>query len=673
MAVTAMKRLELYAMKKDRKAILELLQRRGVVDVQATEETAELFSRMDTSQTCQELEQNAQLLEQAAALLDQYVPVKKSLLSMLEGRPLISPEDYEKSGESAAEMLKTAKHLLELGKQITDSGAQVVRLEAQQESLEPWKALDIPLGWKGTGHTRAFIGTFPEERDEAGLKEDLARLLPQVDGLELEILSRQTQQTCIFLLSLKKDAPQVEEALRSLGFTYPAFTPELPPTQESERLAEEIRKCQKEAEEAKEAICSQAEKRDQLLLAADFCTCREEKYKVLGELWQSPHVFYLTGYLPAEDTPGLLGELDKRFTLWAEALEPGPQEEPPVKLKNGFFSAPMESVVAGYSLPKKGEVDPSQVMAVFYYVLYGMMLSDAAYGILMVLGCGLALSLKKFQNMEQSMRKTLRMFLFCGISTTVWGVLFGGYFGDAIPVIAETFFHKEITVPALWFEPLSDPMRLLIFSFGIGVLHLFAGLGVQFYQLAKQKKYADAIYDVIFWYLLVGGLIVVLLSTEIFQNIAELPFQVPGVVATAAGVLAGIGAVGILFTAGRESRNPVKRFLKGLYGLYGVSSYLSDILSYSRLLALGLATGVISTVFNQLGAMLGGGVVGAIFFIVVFLIGHTMNMAINVLGAYVHTNRLQFVEFFGKFYEGGGQAYAPFATNTKHFQIKEEK
>ena len=89
--------------------------------------------------------------------------------------------------------------------------------------------------------------------------------------------------------------------------------------------------------------------------------------------------------------------------------------------------------------------------------------------------------------------------------------------------------------------------------------------------------------------------------------------------------------------------------------------------------ALGLATSVISTVFNQLGAMLGGGVVGAIFFAVVFLIGHSMNMAINLLGAYVHTNRLQFVEFFGKFYEGGGRAYTPFAANTKHFQIKEEK
>ncbi len=131
--------------------------------------------------------------------------------------------------------------------------------------------------------------------------------------------------------------------------------------------------------------------------------------------------------------------------------------------------------------------------------------------------------------------------------------------------------------------------------------------------------------------------------------------------------------MGIIATSGRESRSPVKRLLKGLYGLYNVSGYLSDILSYSRLLALGLATGVIATVFNQMGSMLGGGVVGAVFFTLVFIIGHAMNLAINLLGAYVHTNRLQYVEFFGKFYEGGGRKFEPFAAKTKYFKVTEEK
>ena len=134
-----------------------------------------------------------------------------------------------------------------------------------------------------------------------------------------------------------------------------------------------------------------------------------------------------------------------------------------------------------------------------------------------------------------------------------------------------------------------------------------------------------------------------------------------------------IGAVGIVLTSGRSSKSIGKRFLKGLYGLYGVSSYLSDILSYSRLLALGLATGVIASVFNQMGAMPGNNPLGVIIFIFAFVVGHTLNIGINVLGAYVHTNRLQFVEFFGKFFEGGGRKFAPFTTKTKYFKITEEK
>ena len=104
-----------------------------------------------------------------------------------------------------------------------------------------------------------------------------------------------------------------------------------------------------------------------------------------------------------------------------------------------------------------------------------------------------------------------------------------------------------------------------------------------------------------------------------------------------------------------------------------MTGYLSDILSYSRLLALGLATGVIAQVFNKMGSMFGDGALGIILFCAVFLIGHSLNMAINLLGAYVHTNRLQFVEFFGKFYQGGGRKYQPFGFHTKYYQFKEEK
>ena len=414
---------------------------------------------------------------------------------------------------------------------------------------------------------------------------------------------------------------------------------------------------------------SYAEKREELLFTADYYTMRADKYQVLGELWQTRHVFYLTGYVDASEAEALKAAMEQKYDALVELETPSPDEELPVKLKNGFFGAPVEGVLEGYSLPGKWEVDPSKVMCVFYYVLFGMMLSDAAYGFLISLACGIVLL--KFKNIEEGLRKTMRMFFFCGISTMFWGVMFGSYFGDAIPVIARTFFGAEVNVPPLWFAPLDDPMRLMLFSFLLGIIHLFAGLGMQIYQYCRRGKYLDALYDSGFWYMLVGGLIIALVGSDMFKDMMGLDLPIPSIVITIALVFAAIGAVGIIATSGRESRG-FKRLLKGLYGLYGVSSWLSDILSYSRLLALGLATGVIAQVFNMLGTMAGGGVIGAILFILVFVIGHVLNLLINLLGAYVHTNRLQYVEFFGKFYEGGGEKFTPFAANTKHFKITEE-
>ncbi len=669
MAVVEMKRIHVYALKDNRKKILEMLQRKAVLEVNNPEEAQGPFSKTDTASARLTFEKNSQLITGAVETLDAYAPPEKPMLAMLEGRKGIGVKQYEATAQAAPELTKTAGRINALGKRIADQQAEIARLQAQIDALKPWMGLDVSMRTIGTGSTSVFIGSFPEELTEGDIKTGIAQGAPEATGVEVEIVSTQPQQTCAFIVCLGKFGMQVESAIRAMGFTYPAAPSKTPPPQRAEELKGRIKAAREEIAGAEKEIASYAGKREELLFTADYFTMRASKYQVLGDLWQSPHVFYISGYVTAGRAPALQKELEEKYQAFVEVETPEEGEELPVRLQNGFFGAPVESVIEGYSLPGKFEVDPAKVMCVFYYVLFGMMLSDAAYGFLISLCCGIVLL--KFKNIEDSLRKSMKMFFFCGLSTMFWGVLFGSYFGDAITVVSRTFFGHEIVVQPLWFAPLEEPMRLMLFSFLLGIIHLFAGLAMQIYQLCRRGKYLDALYDSGFWYMLVGGLIIALVSTDMFQDMMSLDIPIPSMVTTIALVFAGIGAVGIVATSGRESRG-VKRFLKGLYGLYGVSSWLSDILSYSRLLALGLATGVIAQVFNMLGTMAGGGPVGAVLFILVFIIGHVLNLLINLLGAYVHTNRLQYVEFFGKFYEGGGRKFEPFAAKTKYFKITEE-
>ena len=671
MAVMPMQRIGIYALKSRRKPILELIQRRGVVEIHAEKAEDAVFRQTDTAPAKARFENNTSTLQAALEALDKLEPEKKSLLAPLEGRTPIPLSRYEETAGAAGKTLRAASRVNALWKKCADDRAEILRLEAQIRMLEPWSRLDVSMRTTGTASTAAFIGSFPAEYTEEALKAEIARGAPEIDGVAVEVLSAGTQQTCAFLLCHASNGAKLEAFLRSIGFTYPADRSKKPPQARMQDLNARIEKLRAEIDGAEAEIRTYAALRGAMQYTIDYFSMRIEKYDVLGRLWQSPHVFVITGYIPAESAPSLEKELTEKFEAYVELETPAEDEDVPVKLKNNAFAAPVEGVLESYSMPGRKEIDPSTLMAVFYYFLFGMMLSDAGYGLLMVIGCGIALA--KFKNMEESLRKFLKMFLYCGISTVFWGAMFGSFFGDAVTVIGKTFFNVDIAIPALWFTPLNEPMRLLLFSFLIGVIHLFAGLGAQFYQLARQGLWKDAIFDVVFWYMLVGGGILYLLSMQMFADMVSLGFTLPAAVGTAGAIAAGIGAVGIVLTAGRESRSPFKRLLKGLYGLYGVSSYLSDILSYSRLLALGLATGVIASVFNQMGAMLGNSPAGVAVFVFAFLVGHTLNLGINVLGAYVHTNRLQFVEFFGKFFEGGSRKFNPFSAKTKYFKITEEK
>jgi len=670
MSVLQMQRFSICAMKKDRKAILEELQSLGVLEVDTSVIEGETLEKMDTVSQKQLFERTAALADQALEVLAEYEPEKTSMLSSLEGKVLIEKEAYQKMVDNKEAFLQCANELTALSKEIAESKAAIVRLETQLETLTPWLELDVPISYSGTRRTAVIIGSIGKPMTLEEIYTGIAERNESIAMMDIQIFSESGSQTCIAAICMKEDGQALEDALRALGFSRPTQAFHATPAEQKIRLEKEMAGQRIVMERTESKIRGLAKNREKLKLFSDYYRVRAQKYDVLGALPQSRRTFLISGYVPAKDSAKLKEHLTGRYDLNVDIEEVPADEEIPILLKNGKLSGSVEGVVGSYGLPTRYEVDPSKVMSIFYIFFFGLMLSDAGYGLVMFLGC--AVLLKKYPRMSEGMSKSLRMFMYCGLSTVGWGILFGGYFGDAIQIVADVFFGVQVTIKPVWFAPLDDPMRLLIYSMLFGLIHLFVGLGVKGYMYLKDKHYLDFFCDVVLWFAFLIGLVMMLLPSQMFASISQMNFDFSPALNTLAKGLAIAGAVGLLLMSGRSSKNPILRLALGAYDLYNVTGWLSDVLSYSRLLALGLATGVIASVMNQMGSMGGSGVFGVIMYILVFIVGHVFNMAINILGAYVHTNRLQYVEFFGKFYEGGGRKFAPFKAITNYVEVKED-
>lgn len=670
-----MRRVSISALRKDRKRILEKLQALGIMEMHQIE--PEGFDRVDTRSFRQEFDNDVRVTEQALDILEQYAPEKTSVLSSLEGKELINKDDYGEIEGKAGVIMETADYIISQSKVISEKKAVCQRIAAQEEALAPWKLLGTPLTQdvQETERTTLMLGTMPPEYDQdmiyqiiSGVNEDDADAEPV--PCVVDILEENTEAKYISVICMTEDVAEVEGALRAAGFAKPQVTSDFPPAEEIKRLKDEAEKEEQDIERISSEIEGLAEYREDLRRLGDYYRMRSDKYGVISDLPETDRTFIVSGYVDEKHIPAIQKAIGEKYDCIVDVEDIGEDEDVPTVLENNRFSSSMEGVVQSYGLPGRHEFDPTTIMSFFYVFFFGLMLSDAAYGIVMAVVCGVLLW--KYKRMSEGMHKQLKLFMFCGISTAFWGFMFGGFFGDAITVIAETFFHKSVTLPALWFVPLEDPMRLLIWCLAFGIVHLFVGLAIKGYEELRDGKTLDFFCDVVLWYIFLIGLLLMLIPSEIFKSISQIEITFPPALNMAAKVLALGGAIGLVLMSGRDHKNPLLRLALGLYDVYGVTSWLSDVLSYSRLLALGLATGVIASVVNQMGSMAGGGIVGAILFIIVFLVGHAMNMAINILGAYVHTNRLQFVEFFGKFYDGGGRPLEPFTQNTKYVEVKEE-
>ncbi len=651
MAKREMKILTLCGVPAEKTALLAFLQKKGVVQL----ETVDQLPRPETGEAQAQLREALTQTRQALAILEKYAPAEKGLGAILSS-PSVSKE------ESTDPLW--AADILNLERERQERKSLAAKAAARIRQLEPWQELPVPSGFTGTAHVACFLGTVLGQPEEEEIRSRLT------GPSECFILNREKHTSRIALLCLQIQRKEAEEALKELRFApIPQGTEETPKA-EMGRQTDMLFQLHQEIRERETYLADLSKRRDSLRRLFDRQQAELLRRQAEEQLGQTERTFFLQGFLPADREKKLGEQVRRHFTVVWETRLPEPGEEVPVLLANAGPAASCQGVTEAFGLPLAEEKDPTSLMSVFYLVMFGLMLSDAGYGLLLVLLCGWLW--RRYPKMDRGIKRTIALFFYGGISTAFWGVLFGSWFGDAVPVISRVFFDREIQAPALWFPPLSNPVRLLMFCFLLGLIHLFTGLGIQGVSLWRQKRYGDWFSQVFCWFALLLGLIFLFLPTELFASIAQFRPNLPSWAGTLAAASAIAGAAGILLTAGRDSQNWGLRIIRGLYGLYDITGWLSDVLSYSRLLALGLATGVIAQVVNAMGTMAGGGIRGALVFVPVFVLGHAFNLVINLFGAYVHSNRLEFVEFFGKFYQGGGKAFAPFDTKARYTGKEEE-
>lgn len=669
MSIVKMKRLRLIGMQSERESMLRLLQHLGCVEIDEPGDRKDdpdwaSLTRPDTG-ALNEARDARSSVENALKALKKYGPKQKG--GLLTPRPVITEgELFDDAAYRTG--LADAGQLVALERKISALYAEQNKLRTQKLALAPWLALDIPLETASTPEVAVSFGTVAASTDldamdgALGAVTDLYELMRAGADNELKYL--------VFLChrSVEEDCQAV---LKEYGFSRAALRGWTGTAAENDkRLDEQLADAARELESTIAQVGEYASKKgalEQCLDRADQEIAREE---ARCRLLDSSSAFFLEGWVPVPDEKKLLERLGQYTCCW-ETQDPAPEDYPvvPVKLKNNRFTEPLTTITEMYSLPAYDGVDPNGLMMPFYVFFFGFMFADLGYGLILAGACAF---INHKVHPKGGFGQLIRLMIMCGISSAVIGFFTGGFFSDFLaqftsmlglsqPVIPFLSVPDGVTgVPGPLLNVMGDPMTVLVFALAVGFVQIVVGMAVKFWMLCRRGQVVDAILDIGTWWVIFVG---IGLFAAGIGNVAGYP------------VVLIIGCL-MLLGQGRTAKGfgKVTAIIGAVYN--GVTGYFGDILSYSRLMVMMLAGSVIGQVFNILGAMPGGGMppaIGIPIFFIIFIIGHAFNIGLNVIGTYVHTSRLQYLEFFKQFYEEGGRPWRPLNIATKYVDIKEEE
>lgn len=641
MAIVSMKRLRLIGLLEDRDPLFQKLQELGCVEVSQIDPSKdEQWSHVlrPNESTRSEKERLLEDTDAALATLDTYAPAKSKLLApkpqVLESE-LFDPQ-------AIADAVEKVRRINGYAADLQEATAGLQKIVTTAATVMPWAGLDIPLNTQSTPSVYIQFGMMPATVDLEHVRKDLALA---ADASELTEASTDAEVHYLLLMCYRPQAEAALDALKPYGFSNTSFKGIVGTAKETlSYLAAQKTGLEQKVESLKESISSMGESRLALQMCHDRMLQEIQKEQNKERLLDTDQTFYLEGWVPAQQEEELI-KLADSFGCAYELTEPDPEEYPqvPVKLKSGKLVSSLNTVTNMYALPAYGSVDPNPLMAPFFIFFYGMMMADMGYGLLMILGC--AFIIKK-KNLRGEKAQFFNLFKYCGFATFAFGLITGSFFGNLIPQLTEMLTGTAVNLPSL-FSPLDDALAVLLGSLVLGLVQIFTGMAVNIYNKVRRGQVMDALCNEGAWYLvfILGGCAALTGKVK--------PFVIAIIVLLV--LTQGYGKKGI---GGK---------LMGIGGsLYNnITGYFSDILSYSRLMALMLAGAVIAQVFNTLGSITGN----VVLFFLISMIGNALNMALNLLGCYVHDMRLQCLEFFGRFYEDGGKPFEPVKIDTEYVDV----
>lgn len=577
-----------------------------------------------------------------------YKPEKKPFLA---GKPSLTMDEFYNTPSLERDVFDVYERLSRLSEQLLKTKADSLKLKNAITQLAPYKDVDARLSsFKDTKNVSILLGSVPSSKKAAVAAAE-------EEGAYVEYFDVGTLCT-IVAICLKENYEQVAKALSDAEFS--ACT--LNYTDVPSNIIKENEKLLAENEKMKEKYIEQIISFEHVLPNAkrlyDYYLIEESKLESEARTSCTQTSYLLEAWVPKDKSASLDEALSQSdMPLMYEIREPLKDEKPPTYVEDNAVVEPYQSITNMFSAPAYGEINPNPFVAVFFFIFFGMMLADAGYGLVLTILTGIVLAKQRPPKGQASLVKIIFM---GGISTIIWGVILGSYFGVSAADLGLWY----------WFNPIEEPMNMLFLSLGMGIFQMCFGLGINMVAMFRQKRPLDAICGTLSWYFLILG-IALAFGGSLIKSIT-----LPSWVATAGYVLLGLGVV-LLMMSGALHKKGAKKVTGALGSLYGIINFFSDLMSYTRIFGLGLASAVIGMVFNEIGSVIMNLIpikaIGVIAAAVILLVGHVFNIGINALGAYVHNSRLQFVEFFGKFYTGGGELFRPLGCEMKYYYINNQE